>query len=579
MADAVRTRGWAFSLALVLCCGLGTILAGTSSAATNFGKLSGVVVDPAGTPQMGANIKLVAEDLGTVLPGLLFTNQRGTFDQARLPAGLYELQVTLAGFLPTIQRHVRVAPNVTTLVKVEMNTVFASLDRLRRGPDQAAGSDDWKWALRTSAGTRPVLQWTDPDPQLNASNSSDNSGPRHARAQLQLTSGSQQPGSISNLPEAPATAFSYDQPVGSEGRFLFAGQASYGHELPAGGFASIWMPDGDAAEGPVTEVVIRQAWLGPSGLIFRGERLSERDSLALGDRMVLHYGAELIAAQLGRSTQSLRPSMDLDVLLSPSLQANFMVVSGAASNETSFNAPPVMAMDALNSFPVLMLRNSRPVIEGGWHEEAGLHYKLAKHAILEAAAFHDHSADSPVFGRGDVSNPDFLQDPFSSAFVYDAGEADSWGTRVAFKEKLGDDFDLTAVYAWAGAMAAGPENIALASALRDSMTMRYQHSLAARFSGRSRRTGTQFSVSYKWLSGETLTRQDAYGEALYDLDPYFSVRIRQPLPGGIGSCRWEALADFRNLLAQGYVPVNSQDGQVVLMSAARSFRGGISFQF
>jgi hypothetical protein len=41
----------------------------------------------------------------------------------------------------------------------------------------------------------------------------------------------------------------------------------------------------------------------------------------------------------------------------------------------------------------------------------------------------------------------------------------------------------------------------------------------------------------------------------------------------------EALADFRNLLAQDYVPVRTREGQVFLMPVYRSFRGGFSFQF
>jgi hypothetical protein len=41
----------------------------------------------------------------------------------------------------------------------------------------------------------------------------------------------------------------------------------------------------------------------------------------------------------------------------------------------------------------------------------------------------------------------------------------------------------------------------------------------------------------------------------------------------------EALADFRNLLAQGYVPVSTPEGVVLLVPSYRSFRGGLSFQF
>jgi hypothetical protein len=114
-----------------------------------------------------------------------------------------------------------------------------------------------------------------------------------------------------------------------------------------------------------------------------------------------------------------------------------------------------------------------------------------------------------------------------------------------------------------------------------ALQMRYRHSVAIRMSGKIHRTGTEFVANYKWLSGTGLTQQDAFGEALYDLDPYLNITIRQqlPIPGSFWSGRWQALAEVRNLLAQGYVAMPSPDGQLLLTPICRSFRGGLSFQF
>jgi hypothetical protein len=76
----------------------------------------------------------------------------------------------------------------------------------------------------------------------------------------------------------------------------------------------------------------------------------------------------------------------------------------------------------------------------------------------------------------------------------------------------------------------------------------------------------------------TVSRVDAYGESLFQLDPYMHVGVRQALPK-FGPGRWEAIADCNNLLAQGYVPVSSRDGRTVLVPAFRTFRGGLSLQF
>jgi len=63
------------------------------------------------------------------------------------------------------------------------------------------------------------------------------------------------------------------------------------------------------------------------------------------------------------------------------------------------------------------------------------------------------------------------------------------------------------------------------------------------------------------------------------IDPNLSLSIRQPLPSFRRSGRWEAMADFRNMLSQGYVSLTSPDGRMLVMPVERSFRGGVSFQF
>ena len=62
MAHAVRNKGGIVLLPL-LALTLAIFLPGPAAASTNYGQLSGVVFGPGGTPQMGATVKLVAENL------------------------------------------------------------------------------------------------------------------------------------------------------------------------------------------------------------------------------------------------------------------------------------------------------------------------------------------------------------------------------------------------------------------------------------------------------------------------------------------------------------------------------------
>jgi len=151
----------------------------------------------------------------------------------------------------------------------------------------------------------------------------------------------------------------------------------------------------------------------------------------------------------------------------------------------------------------------------------------------------------------------------------------SWGGRVAFREKLNEDLDVTALYAVAGALSPAAINDAV---LRESLRMVPQHSIGVNVSSKLHRTGGRITAGYKWISGPAVSRVDPYGESPYQMDPYLHVSVRQQLPK-FGPGRWEAIADCDNLLAQGTVSISTKEGQVALVPAFRTFRGGLSLQF
>jgi hypothetical protein len=132
------------------------------------------------------------------------------------------------------------------------------------------------------------------------------------------------------------------------------------------------------------------------------------------------------------------------------------------------------------------------------------------------------------------------------------------------------------VYAYAGALA--PDANSPNEVLRDELSTQFRHSAAAKFSAKIPRSGTSFTTSYKWTSGSTVSQQDAYGQSLYHIDPYLSVQVHQRLPNFVPG-HAELVADCGNLLAQGYVALNTSDGSLVLIPTYRYFRGGLSFQF
>ena len=548
------------------------------AATPNTGAISGVVVDGTGTPQMGAAVLISSEKIAASRPLRLLTNDLGHFSSASLPTGMYTIHVTLAGFLPAVEQHVRVSEDQATLLEIVVDSVFSSFEKLRRQPDQTVSSDDWTWVLRSSAATRPVLRWQDDGTATVAASAGPEDAPSDEplRGRVELTSGADRAGSIANLANAPATAVVYDLGVGEQGHLVVAGQFSYDGADNSSGFAGEWLPDGQAGAGPLTTFLVRESRIGPNGSVFRGLRLTQDNQLAIGDRVSVRYGAKFIIAGFNGTTAAVRPHGEVAVQIAKTWRASIILATDPWADPVSGDGAMESTLDTLDAFPNLMLHDGRPVLENGDHQEIAMEHSLGKRADITASFFHDRSTHTAVIGRGAVSNPDFLQAYLSESFAYDGGSTGSMGGRVVYRENLPKNLKTTFVYSYAGALAPdqGPDTLAL----RDELATRYRQSLAAGISGKSRHLGTQFSASYKWLDGRAVSQQDPYGESLYHVDPYLSLEVRQPLPG-VFPGHMQVEANVGNLLEQGYVPVATRDGYVVLIPSYRYFRGGLSVQF
>ena len=234
------------------------------------------------------------------------------------------------------------------------------------------------------------------------------------------------------------------------------------------------------------------------------------------------------------------------------------------------------ALTQLDTFPALLLHKGHPVLESGRHEELALERKLGGRGVFQIAAFHDDNSHIAIFGKGNALPPaEYFQDFFSKGFAYDGGAASDWGGRVALREKLSEDLEMTAIYAFSGALVPVAE---MEGGLREGLRNAQRQSAAVKITAKIPQSATRLTVGYKWINDSTLSRVDPYGEAAYQVSPYLNVGIRQPLPK-IWFGRLEANAECDNLLAQGYVSVNTREGQVLLVPAFRSFRGGLSWQF
>jgi len=557
---------------LLLC-----LLAMPVMAAPNSGKISGVVLDSSGTPQMGATIFVTSDQLLKLSSIELLTNDRGRFSTDLLPSGTYSIKVTLAGFLPVIEQHIQVNDEHTTLLEIVLGSVFSSLEKLRRQPDQQVSADEWTWVLRSAAATRPVLRWQDdnvilgtPPAQFETSQS------QAGKMRLELTSGSDHPGSVSNPADSPGTALVYDLGLGGNQQLLMASQFSYESGSYSGGFATQWIPSGKPGVGPVATLLLRESQLGPNGPTFRGLRMSFDNSFTVGDRISIRYGSDLVMAGLAGTTAAARPRAQVAVQITPTWQASVLFATNGWQDSAGDQSTLQSALNTLDEFPILLQRDGHSVLENGSHEELAVEHTFNKDSSVTVSVFNDRSSHTAVFGHGSVTGPDYLQDFFSNVFAYDAGESSSLGTRVAYHQRLSDNVSATIIYEYAGALS--PTEDPSEAILRNQLETRYRQSAGVHITAKAPKVGTRLTAGYKWINGPVVSAVDPYGQSLYNLDPYLSLGIRQPLPSFIPG-HAEILADCGNLLAQGYVPLTTSDGRVVLIPTYRYLRGGLSFQF
>ena len=546
--------------------------AGTAAAQTRSGRLAGVVVDFTGKPQMGATVWVTAEGLLGSDALRVRTNQAGRFVLDKLPVGAYSVRVTLAGFLPVLSRSVEVSASATTVLKLRLDSVFSSVARLRQPPESGTQPDDWDWVLRTAADTRSVLRWQQDDQDAGGGQGPDSAPTRGApRGRVELTSGGTEPGVASSLTQS---AFAYDQPVGVLGKLFLAGQFSYDSGGTAG-LATTWAPFGESADAPRTTFALRQYRLGETGPMLRALRSEQAGSVHVSDRVTIHYEAEYVWVSLRDTSSALHPRADVTVQLARDWTAT--VFAGSLPSRGQFGVANLeSALGELEVFPAVMFRNGNPMIGNGWHEEFRIEHRVVKNGSLSVAGFRDQSAHTPVFATSLAGDSQPI-DSLAISHAVDGGGLSTYGARVVYRQRLAENLEAALIYAWAGVLSADQLNdgAALPALLRE----RSRNSLAVSVGARIHRTGTRVTAGYKWVEGLDVSRQDAYGETLYETDPFLNLSIHQALPACLGGGKLEAVADLLNVMGEGTVYRYTADGRLGLTASPRVLRGGLSFQF
>lgn len=543
------------------------------------GSISGTVKTADGTPQMGALVEIFAA--GALQPIVAFTGQAGTYQAAALTPGNYRLKVTAASFLPSLVENIIVHSGGRAVINVTLNTLAEAVRFLPPRQISAQDQDDWKWTLR-SAANRPILRFDEDHGFVLARSASREFGDLHGvKGTVAFVAGAQADG-FGSAPDY-GTSFDVQQALFSADTLSFDGRVGNGNGGPAGVVRTSYKHQFSSGETPTFAVTLRHT--APSGTTI-GNALSSvaftfSNTTNIGGLIDLSYGSEVQDVQFIRHISGMRPFASAGLHLGKNTLVEYRYAT--AEPESPFDHALDNGDDAAVSTPRLSVVALAPALERDRHQEIAVSHKEGSTRV-QAAVFFDRVSNLALTGSGDVSSiaSDVIPDFASDTFTFNGGSLETRGVRVVAQHTFAPEFTALLDYAYGGAVAAPDWNSAASWAdLRDRLHAQDAHSVTAKLNGLIPETGTRWVASYKWASSSAITPVDMFNSSPGQADPYFSIVIRQRLPGGsFVPGHIEALLDVRNLLAQGYRPFLSPDGRTLyLVQSARAVRGGLAFTF
>jgi outer membrane receptor protein involved in Fe transport len=219
-------------------------------------------------------------------------------------------------------------------------------------------------------------------------------------------------------------------------------------------------------------------------------------------------------------------------------------------------------------------------VERGTNYEVG--YEIADgKRTYSAMAFREDISNGVFLMSGDTNlagAANLLPDLNTRGTVFNVGDYQRTGVQLAFRQFISDVLEFAAAAGRAEALISDSTGDA-AGSLRSHIRRSPRPWATIQVKGSVPRTGTQLTTSYGWTDFRALMpiHQSLTGRTYQELG--MNVRAIQPLPTMLG-VRAELVAEWHNLLAQGYLTMRHKDGrEAVLTNTPRQMRVGVGFMF
>src|SRR5712691_6673033 len=562
-------------------------------------EILGQVRNSGGVAQMGAAVSLYNRYDELVRKGL--TNEQGRFVFDSLVPDLYSIRVVLASFVPAERRNIAVLPNTENRLEISLASVLSTVELAPPSTPGTLMTDDWKWVLRSSQSTRPVLRLLPDSGPSSSSSRSLMAAFSNTTGVVKLSAGDGQ--SFTNGAQQDlGTAFALATSLAGSGRVQFSGNVGYRANagLPAAGFRTSYSRPSADGSSPEVVVTMRQLSVGPRGgsgiavgtdsaPALRTMSIAFLDGLEIADNFRLDYGFDSQSISYLDRLNYVSPFLRVSYDAGPQVRVRLAYSSGAHPTEllardadSSGNLDQDLGTLAL--IPRVSLSDGHVAVEHTQNFEIGYErvdgsrtYSLgAYQENVSNAAFMLSSA--PTF----VPAGDLLPDLGSNSTIFNLGSYHRTGYTAAVKQSLGEHMQVSVAAGRTGALLAGAAEQSFADSrdLRAGVRQGQRPWVTVRVSGIVPGSGTRISGDYGWTDFNALVPAHFSLTQTPTQDIGWNMYVRQPLPSVL-NVRWrvEATAELRNMLAQGYLPLGGPACHTVLTNSPRAVRGGLNFIF
>ncbi len=580
--------------------------------------IAGVVRDAQGVAQMGALVQVLTANSMTVATA--FTDQRGRYSIVNLAPGTYFVRASATLFVPVTRANLQLRTGATAVVNLTLAALYDTASWLpaqRRRADET--SDDWKWTLRSTAN-RPILRIVEEGTAIEVSSSAADR-PRTIRVRalesIESGDGGFGQGGLHNivtihegLDDGSDVMLRADLGAGMRGTSDPAGvtpgvgSAMEGSEIDAGYEARTGFNGGAmrtvASYKSHPELVgagFVPGTQGGSGL--QVMELTSAQRMALGENIEVEAGGRVEAIREGATGVETHPFFRVSAHPTGEWTIEYRLASDRGVQEFD----DVTSGDS--DVPVALVRDGHLSVERGLHQEIAIG-RRARKASVQVAFYHDGISEAAIAGgetgtfvpaaEGSASATEvaanagvafvpvgILLDPTTGSFRTLAAGYTSDGARVSVSSAITPALWVAAEYSTGEALSMPDSGVngtpvGLEEALNQLHAMHSQAATLA-LKGRLVGAGTRVRASYRWQPTRGVTAVDSYSS--FADQAFLSCMLRQPihlgqsLPQGL-----EATIDVTNLLAQGYRPFLSADGQTLYFAQApRTIQAGLSFSF